>query len=103
MKLKVTATFRDKNDHVTVYEPGKILDIEDKERAADLIKRGLCAEYKTENSDKVSKGKKTNKANAAGKSKKEQPDNTETATADDPAEDSVEETESGNSETEDTK
>ena len=103
MKLKVTTTFRDKNDHVTVYEPGKILDIEDKERAADLIKRGLCAEYKTEKSDKAPKGNKANKANAAGKSGKEQPDNTETVPADETAESSAEGTESVNPGTEDTK
>lgn len=46
MKLTVKKTFRDKTDHVTVYEPGTILDVKDKERAADLVKRGLCAEYK---------------------------------------------------------
>lgn len=103
MKLKVTTTFRDKNDHVTVYEPGKILDIEDKERAADLIKRGLCAEYKTEKSDKAPKGNKTNKANAAGKSGKEQPDNTATDPAGETAESTAGETESGGSETEETK
>ena len=46
MKLTVKSIFRDKNDHVTVYEPGTILEVKDKERAADLIERGLCAEYK---------------------------------------------------------
>lgn len=46
MKLIVKKTFRDKTDHVTVYEPGTILEVNDKERAADLVKRGLCAEYK---------------------------------------------------------
>lgn len=46
MKLIVKTTFRDKTDHVTVYEPETILDVKDKERAADLVKRGLCAEYK---------------------------------------------------------
>ena len=45
MKLTVKNIFRDKTDHVTVYEPGTILDVKDKERAADLVKRGLCAEY----------------------------------------------------------
>lgn len=42
MKLTVKKTFRDK----TVYEPGSILEVNDKERAADLVKRGLCAVYK---------------------------------------------------------
>ena len=46
MKLIVKNAFRDKTDHVTVYEPGTILDMNDKERAADLVERGLCAEYK---------------------------------------------------------
>lgn len=46
MKLTVKKTFRDKTDHVTVYEPGTILDVKDKERAANLVERGLCAEYK---------------------------------------------------------
>lgn len=46
MKLTVKKTFRDKTDHVTVYEPGTILEVNDKERAADLVKRGLCAVYK---------------------------------------------------------
>ncbi|MBR4709520.1 MAG: hypothetical protein IKP30_05370 [Bacteroidaceae bacterium] len=46
MKLKVKTRFRDKTDHVTVYEPGTILEVKHQERAADLIKRGLCAEFK---------------------------------------------------------
>ena len=46
MKLIVKNVFRDKTDHVTVYEPETILEVKDKERAADLVKRGLCAEYK---------------------------------------------------------
>lgn len=45
MKLIVKNTFRDKVDHVTVYEPCTILEVNDKERAADLIERGLCAGY----------------------------------------------------------
>lgn len=46
MKLIVKNKFRDKTDHVTVYEPGTILEVKDKERSADLVGRGLCAEYK---------------------------------------------------------
>ena len=42
MKLKVLKTFRDKNDGVTVYQPGDVIDIEDDKRVADLVKRGLC-------------------------------------------------------------
>ena len=44
-KLKVKGTFRDKYDHVTVYEPGQILEVEDKERAKSLVDRGLCVKY----------------------------------------------------------
>lgn len=47
MKLEVKQTFRDKNDHVTVYHPGDTLDVEDKARAADLVKRGLCVKVPT--------------------------------------------------------
>lgn len=56
MKQIVKNTFRDKDDHVTVYEPGTILDVKDKERAADLVKRGLCAEYKGKKAATVTLG-----------------------------------------------
>lgn len=46
MKLIVKNKFRDKNDHVTEYPKDTILDVKDEERAADLVNRGLCAEYK---------------------------------------------------------
>ena len=46
MKLIVKNKFRDKYDHVTEYPKDTILDVQDKERADDLVKRGLCAEYK---------------------------------------------------------
>ncbi|MDD7303052.1 MAG: hypothetical protein PUG76_00705 [Prevotellaceae bacterium] len=46
MKLKVTSVFRDRDDHVTVYEPETILEVKDKERAKSLIERGLCKEFK---------------------------------------------------------
>lgn len=46
MKLKVINTFRDKDDHVTVYDPDTILEVKDKERAQELIDRGLCKEFK---------------------------------------------------------
>ena len=64
MKLTVKTTFRDKTDHVTVYEPGTILDVKDKERAADLVKRGLCAEYKGKRGATVTLGE--DKAEAPG-------------------------------------
>lgn len=56
MKLIVKNTFRDKTDHVTVYEPETILEVKDKERAADLVKRGLCAEYKGKKAASVTLG-----------------------------------------------
>lgn len=45
MKLKVINAFCDKIDHVTVYEPGTILDVKDVDRAQDLITRELCKEF----------------------------------------------------------
>lgn len=44
MRLTVLKPFVDKYDHVTEYQPGTTLDIEDKGRVDDLIARGLCAE-----------------------------------------------------------
>ena len=46
MKLKVTNAFRDRDDHVTVYDPDTILEVKDKDRAQELIDRGLCKEFK---------------------------------------------------------
>lgn len=46
MKLKVISVFRDKDDHVTVYDPDTILEVKDKDRAQSLIDRGLCKEFK---------------------------------------------------------
>jgi len=46
MKLKVINAFCDKIDHVTVYEPGTILEVNNVERAQDLITRELCKEFK---------------------------------------------------------
>lgn len=46
MKLKVTSAFRDRDDHVTVYDPDTILEVKDKDRAQSLIDRSLCKEFK---------------------------------------------------------
>lgn len=46
MKVKVLNTFRDKNDHVTMYNSGSILEVNDEARAKDLISRGLVKEFK---------------------------------------------------------
>lgn len=64
MKLIVKNAFRDKEDHVTVYEPGTILEVKDNERAADLVKRGLCAEYKGKKAATVTLGEETAEAPA---------------------------------------
>lgn len=58
MKLIVKSIFRDKTDHVTVYEPDTILEVKDKERAADLISRGLCAEYRGKKAAAITLGEK---------------------------------------------
>lgn len=62
MKLIVKNVFRDKTDHVTVYAPETILEVKDKERAADLVKRGLCAEYKGKKAAPVTLGEETPEA-----------------------------------------
>lgn len=46
MKVKVIEKFRDKHDHVTVYESGTILEVQDEERAKSLIDRKLAKEFK---------------------------------------------------------
>ena len=46
MKVKVLNTFRDKNDHVTTYNSGTIMEVNDEARVKDLISRGLVKEFK---------------------------------------------------------
>lgn len=46
MKVKVIDTFRDKHDHVTMYEKGTILEVQDEKRAKSLIDRNLAKEFK---------------------------------------------------------
>ena len=46
MKVKVINTFRDKNDHVTMYEKGIILEVQDEKRAQSLIDRNLAKCFK---------------------------------------------------------
>lgn len=46
MKLIVKTTFRDKTNLATTYPVGTIVDLDDAERCADLIKRGLCEAVK---------------------------------------------------------
>ena len=64
MKLIVKNIFRDKTDHVTVYKAETILEVKDKDRAADLVKRGLCAEYKGKKPATVTLGEETPEAPA---------------------------------------
>ena len=75
MKLIVKNVFRDKEDHVTVYEPGTILEVKNSERASDLVKRGLCEEYEGKDVASFTHGKKAAKpsvkGNAAKTAKKE--------------------------------
>ncbi|MCH5235544.1 MAG: hypothetical protein J1E16_09630 [Muribaculaceae bacterium] len=59
MKLKVVTKFRDKYNPETVFMPGKIVEIEDDDRSRDLIKRGLCTEYKPKNAPAASKAGKS--------------------------------------------
>ena len=62
MKLTVKKRFRDKEDHVTLYEPETILEVNDQERARDLVKRGLCSGYKGKNHMRVTLGESTSEA-----------------------------------------
>ena len=73
MKLVVKNTFRDKTDHVTVYESGTILEVKDKERAVDLVKRGLCSEYKGKKAATVTLGEETPEAPAETPAEGEKP------------------------------
>lgn len=41
MKLIVLRQFRDKNNHEKIYQPGDVLETEDKTRISDLKERGL--------------------------------------------------------------
>ena len=41
MKIKVLKPFRDKFERSIRHEPGTVIDIDDKERADDIISRGL--------------------------------------------------------------
>ena len=73
MKLIVKSTFIDKNDHTTMYRVGTVLDLNDEERCADLIKRGLCEvapkveepEVAEEESDKSEEAPKVDEPKAA--------------------------------------
>ena len=73
MKLIVKSTFIDKNDHTTMYQVGTVLDLNDEERCADLIKRGLCEvapkveepEVAEEESDKSEEAPKVDEPKAA--------------------------------------
>lgn len=65
MKLIVKSTFIDKNDHTTMYRVGTVLDLNDEERCADLIKRGLCEEVKASKESDKSEAPKVDEPKAA--------------------------------------
>ena len=46
MKVKVKETFRDRDDHVTEYKPGMVLEVKDEARAKSLLERELAVEFK---------------------------------------------------------
>lgn len=81
MKLKVVAKFRDKYNPEAIYMPGKIVELEDDDRSHDLIKRGLCTEYKPKNTT------------ATGKQGKSKSDKNAEVKEENPAEDSSDSTE----------
>jgi hypothetical protein len=53
MKLIVLKKFRDKEDAKKVYAPGQEVTHFDKERAGDVIKRGLCKKVVEEDKGKA--------------------------------------------------
>lgn len=99
MKLKVINAFCDKIDHVTVYEPGTILEVKDVERAQDLITRELCKEFKGKTAptfvlgdqESESEAGETNSSDSLTESEGESENNSEN--------ESEEESENGSSET----
>lgn len=86
MKLIVKNIFRDKTDHVTVYEPETILEVKDKERAANLVKRGLCAEYKGNKAATVTLGEEAPAEDAPETPAEETPETPAEETPETPAE-----------------
>lgn len=70
MKLIVKNVFRDKEDHVTVYEPGTILEVNNSERASDLVKRGLCEKYEGKDVAAFTLGKPAAKTSGKDKDSK---------------------------------
>ena len=61
MKLLVKEPFRDAVDHVTIHQPGEILDIDDGARINDMKKRGLCEDYKDNSPEAESQGTRKKK------------------------------------------
>ena len=70
MKLIVKNVFRDKENHVTVYEPGTILEVNNSERASDLVKRGLCEKYEGKDVAAFTLGKPAAKTSGKDKDSK---------------------------------
>ena len=60
MKLKVSREFRDKFTK-KMYAPGAVIDIDDAERVADLVNRGLAEDIIEEVEEKPVQKKKSKK------------------------------------------
>lgn len=60
MKLKVSREFRDKFTK-KMYAPGAVIDIDDPERVADLVNRGLAEAIIEEVEEKPAPKKKSKK------------------------------------------
>lgn len=107
MKLKVINAFCDKIDHVTVYEPGTILEVKDVERAQDLIIRELCKEFKGKTAptfvlgdqESESEAGETNSSDSLTESEGESENNSENQSENNSENESEEESENGSSET----
>ena len=107
MKLKVINAFCDKIDHVTVYEPGTILEVNDVERAQDLITRELCKEFKGKTAptfvlgdqESESEAGETNSPDSLTESEGESENNSENQSENNSENESEEESENGSSET----
>lgn len=107
MKLKVINAFCDKIDHVTVYEPGTILEVKDVERAQDLITRELCKEFKGKTAptfvlgdqESESEAGETNSSDSLTESEGESENNSENESEEESENELEEESENDSSET----
>lgn len=99
MKLKVINAFCDKIDHVTVYEPGTILEVKDVERTQDLITRELCKEFKGKTAPTFVLGDQESESEAGETNSSESLTGSEGESENNSENESEEESENGSSET----